>query len=163
MIDSRRTLPALILALAAFAAPAGASESFDLVLKGGRVIDPETRLDAIRNVGIRGDTIAAVSTEPLEGKRIIDTSGLVVAPGFIELHQHGFDEASYRTLALDGVTTALELEVGVPDVQRFLEANRGKALIHYGASASFLASRLRAWGAPVPPSLFGAEALSLYP
>jgi len=154
-------LPALILALttlASFAGLAGADEPFDLVLKGGRVIDPETGLDAIRNVGIRGDTIAAVSTEPLQGKRIIDAGGLVVSPGFIELHQHGFDEASYRTLAQDGVTTALELEVGVPDIQRFVDVNSGKALIHYGASASFLASRLRAWDAPIPPSLFGPEA-----
>ncbi len=161
MTVSRRPLPALMLAFASFAsfvAPAGADESFDLVLKGGRVVDPETRLDAIRDVGIRGDAIAAVSTEPLQGKRIIDASGLVVSPGFIELHQHGFDEASYRTLALDGITTALELEVGVPDIKRFAETNSGKALIHYGASASFLASRLQAWDAPIPPSLFGPEA-----
>ena len=168
MSISRRSLlrnaggiSALALSLASFAwfaAAAGASEPFDLVLKGGRVIDPETGLDAIRDVGIRGDTIAAVSTEPLQGKRIIDASGLVVSPGFIELHQHGFDEASYRTMALDGVTTALELEVGVPDIQRFVETNSGKALIHYGASASFLASRIKAWNATAPPSLFGPEA-----
>lgn len=158
---SRRAFPALMLAFAmfaSFAAPASANESFDFVLKGGRVIDPETGLDAIRNVGIRGDTIAAVSTEPLQGKRIIDASGLVVSPGFIELHQHGFDEASYRALALDGITTALELEVGVPDIKRFADANSGKALIHYGASASFLASRLKAWDVPIPPSLFGPAA-----
>lgn len=161
MTTSRHRLPALLLAFAAITsitAPAAANESFDVVLRSGRVIDPETGLDAIRNVGIRGDTIAAVSTEPLEGKRIIDASGLVVSPGFIELHQHGFDEASYRAMAQDGVTMALELEVGVPDIQSFVDTNRGKALIHYGASASFLASRLRAWDAPIPASLFGPEA-----
>ena len=147
-----------VASIASFTAAAGATESFDLVLKGGRVIDPETGLDATRDVGIRGDTIAAVSTVPLQGKRVIDASGLVVSPGFIELHQHGFDEASYRTLAQDGITTALELEVGVPDIRRFVETNRGKALIHYGASASFLAARLEAWDAPVPPSLFGPDA-----
>jgi len=161
MSISRSAPRALLLVCAAFfslPAPAAQNEPFDLVLKGGRVIDPETALDAIRNVGIRGDTIAAVSAEPLQGKRIIDASGLVVSPGFIELHQHGFDEASYRTMALDGVTTALELEVGVPDIKRFVDANSGRALIHYGASASFLASRLKAWDAPVPASLFGPEA-----
>lgn len=161
MTDTRRARSALMLALATFvvcASPVAASERFDLVLKGGRVIDPETGLDAIRDVGIRGDTIAAVSTEPLEGTHTINASGLVVSPGFIELHQHGFDEASYRALAQDGVTMALELEVGVPDVQRFVETNRGKSLIHYGASASFLASRLRAWDAQIPASLFGPEA-----
>jgi N-acyl-D-aspartate/D-glutamate deacylase len=148
----------VLTTLALCAVSAGATEPFDLVLIGGRVIDPETGLDAIRNVGIRGDTIAAVSTDPLEGKRTIDASDLVVSPGFIELHQHGFDEESYRAMALDGVTTALELEVGVPDIQRFVGVNTGKAVIHYGASASFLASRVRAWDAPVPPSLFGPEA-----
>jgi N-acyl-D-aspartate/D-glutamate deacylase len=147
-----------VASIASFAAAAGATDAFDLVLKGGRVIDPETGLDATRDVGIRGDTIAAVSTEPLQGTRVIDASGLVVSPGFIELHQHGFDEASYRTMAQDGVTTALELEVGVPDIRRFVETHRGKALIHYGASASFLAARLVAWDAPVPPSRSGPAA-----
>jgi N-acyl-D-aspartate/D-glutamate deacylase len=147
-----------VASVASFAAAAGATEAFDLVLKGGRVIDPETGLDATRDVGIRGDTIAAVSTEPLQGTRVIDASGLVVSPGFIELHQHGFDEASYRTMAQDGITTALELEVGVPDIRRFVDTNRGKALIHYGASASFLAARLVAWNVPVPPSRLGPDA-----
>ena len=153
-----RTLTLALMLILAFPGVGAADDSFDIVLKGGRVIDPETGLDAVRNVGISGDTIAAVSTDPLKGKRVIDASGLVVAPGFIELHQHGFDDASYRAMAQDGVTTALELEVGVPDIQRFVDVNRGKALIHYGASASFLASRVRAWDAPVPPSLFGTEA-----
>lgn len=157
----RRAPRALILAFAAlvsFPAPAGANETFDVVLKGGRVIDPETGLDATRDVGIRGDTIATVSTEPLQGKRIIDASGLVVAPGFIELHQHGFEQDSYRLLALDGVTTALELEIGVPDIERFKKAHSGQAPIHFGASASLLPSRLRAWDLPVPASLLGPEA-----
>ena len=83
--------------------------SFDLVLKSGRVVDPETGLDAVRDVGIRGDTIARISLEPLAGRRTIDARGLVVAPGFIDLHQHQHDPASYRLKAFDGVTTALEL------------------------------------------------------
>ncbi len=131
------------------------ADTFDVVLKGGRVIDPETGLDAVRNVGINGDTIARVSTEPLTGKRNVDASGLVVAPGFIELHQHGFEPESFALLALDGVTTALELEIGVPDVGVFRQANDGKALIHFGASASYLAARVKAWNLPVPPSRFG--------
>lgn len=153
-----RTSALALLLILAFPGVGAVDDSYDIVLNGGRVIDPETGLDAVRNVGIRGDAIAAVSAAPLAGKRVIDVSGLIVAPGFIELHQHGFDDASYRAMALDGVTTALELEVGVPDIQRFVDVNRGKALIHYGASTSFLASRLKAWDAPLPPSLFGPEA-----
>ncbi len=161
MSPVRLAARALVFALATFisiAGAAGADEAYDIVLKGGRVIDPETGLDAVRNVGIRGDTIAGVSTDPLEGKRIIDASGLVVSPGFIELHQHGFEKESYRTMALDGVTTALELEIGVPDIERFRAAHSGQALINFGASASYLSSRLKAWNLPVPPSLFGPEA-----
>ena len=80
------TLVSLLSASTAF------GEKFDVVLKGGRVVDPETGLDAIRDVGIRADRIVRVSTEPLEGGRVIDTRGLVVAPGFIDLHQHQQDD-----------------------------------------------------------------------
>ena len=62
---------------------------YDIILTGGRVIDPETKLDAIRNVGIINNRIAQISVEPLKGKQEINVSGLVVAPGFIDLHVHG--------------------------------------------------------------------------
>ncbi|PYV08782.1 MAG: D-glutamate deacylase, partial [Acidobacteria bacterium] len=84
---------------------------YEIVLQGGRVMDPETGLDAVRNVGISGGRIAAVSQEPLRGSTVLDAAGLVVAPGFIDLHSHGQDPENYRLKALDGVTTALELEI----------------------------------------------------
>ena len=68
---------------------AQSSITYDLVLVGGRVIDPETKLDAIKNVGILDNRIAQISSGALEGKEILDVSGLVVAPGFIDLHVHG--------------------------------------------------------------------------
>jgi len=135
-----------------------APSSFDLVLKSGRVVDPETSLDAVRDVGIRGDTIARVSAEPLTGSRTIDASGLVVAPGFIDLHEHGQNDEAYRLMALDGVTSGLELEVGVPDVRRFIDARSGRVPIHFGASASYLGARLLAWDMPLPSSIFGPAA-----
>jgi N-acyl-D-aspartate/D-glutamate deacylase len=143
-----------LLAVIAFAAPA---RGFDLVLTGGRVIDPETGLDAVRNVGVNGDTIAQVSTEPLEGTRTLDASGLVVAPGFIDLHQHAQNPDGYRLAALDGVTTALELELGVPDIGRFIAARRGRSPIHFGATAGHLAARVLAWDLPLPASILGPE------
>ena len=76
--------------------------------------------------------------------------GLVVAPGFIDLHQHGQDLASQRVKALDGVTMALELEIGAPDVAQFLKAKEGHSLIHYGTSASYVAARSLVFGAPLP-------------
>ncbi len=69
---------------------------YDLVLTNGRVMDPESGLDAVRNVGISNGTIAAISSTPLKGKQAVDASGLVIAPGFIDLHAHGQDSVSNR-------------------------------------------------------------------
>ena len=92
------------------------SPAYDLVLANGRVIDPESGLDAVRHVGIRGGSIAAISETPLAGARVIDAANLVVAPGFIDLHEHGQQDDSYRMMVRDGVTSAFELEVGTGDV-----------------------------------------------
>jgi N-acyl-D-aspartate/D-glutamate deacylase len=126
------------------------AQQYDLVLEGGRVIDPETSVDAVRNVGIRDGKIVRISSEALSGRRVVHANGLVVAPGFIDLHQHGQDLASQRVKALDGVTTALELEIGAPDVAKFLKTKEGHSLIHYGTSASHPAARALAFGAPLP-------------
>ena len=106
-----------VVCLAAILSPLLAlSQTYDVVIQGGRVIDPETGLDAVRNVGIAQGKIRKISAETLDGKRVISAQGLVVAPGFIDLHQHGQDLESQRVKALDGVTTALELEIGVGDI-----------------------------------------------
>ncbi|NBU26074.1 MAG: D-glutamate deacylase [Gammaproteobacteria bacterium] len=133
----------LVLALPAAADP------FDVVIANGRVMDPETGLDAPRNVGIAQGRIARISTGPLTGKRVIDAKGLVVAPGFIDLHQHAQDAASSRLKAFDGVTTALEMEIGVPDVSAFLVRKQGTSLINYGTTASHPAARAFAYGTPL--------------
>jgi hypothetical protein len=127
------------------------AQQYDLVLEGGRVMDPETGLDAKRNVGIRDGKIVRVSSEALSGKRLIHAAGLVVAPGFIDLHQHAQGIESQRVKALDGVTTALELEIGVPDVAEFLKTKERHSLIHYGTSASHVAARALVFGTPLPP------------
>src|SRR5262245_39250967 len=132
--------------------------SYDLAIVGGRVVDPETGLDAVRNVGISGGRIAVVSADAIAARTTIDARGLVVSPGFIDLHAHVNDATTYRLAAQDGVTTALEMEIGVPDVAAFYEARRGRARINYGTSASHPWSRAIAFGetpssgAIVPPS-----------
>ena len=146
-----RKLILLLLLLFASCLPAAFAQQYDLVLRGGRVMDPETNLDAVRNVAIEGGKIVRISSDPLPGRKTIDATGMVVAPGFIDLHQHAQDLASQRVKALDGVTTALELEIGVPDVTRFLAEKRGHSLINYGTSASHVAARALAFGAPLPP------------
>jgi hypothetical protein len=127
-----------------------AAQQYDLVLEGGRVMDPETGLDAVRNVGIGDGKIMRISSGALSGRRVVHVSGLVVAPGFIDLHQHSQDLASQRVKAMDGVTAALELEIGAPDVAQFLKAKRGHSQIHYGTSASHVAARALVFGTPLP-------------
>ncbi|HTS03451.1 MAG TPA: hypothetical protein VMN04_13080, partial [Thermoanaerobaculia bacterium] len=138
----------LVLALLVLASPALA-ETYDVVLSGGRVMDPESGTDAIRNVGIAGGKIARIASEPLKGRQVLDARGLVVAPGFIDLHQHAQDVASSRLKAFDGVTTGLEMEIGAPDVARFLHAKQGHSLINYGTTASHPAARALAFGTPL--------------
>ncbi len=137
---------------------AATGQEYDLVIEGGRVIDPETGLDAVRNVGIRQGKIALVSAEVLKGRRVVHAAGLVVAPGFIDLHQHGQEMASQQVKALDGVTTALELEIGAPEVAQFLKSKEGRSLIHYGTSASHVAARAAVFGAPLPAEVIGPHA-----
>jgi len=140
-----------VLCLAAVLSPLLAlAQGYDVVIQGGRVIDPETGLDAVRNVGISQGRIKKISAEPLEGKRVISARGLIVAPGFIDLHQHAEDIESQRVKALDGVTTALEMEIGKPDVAAYLQSKQGRSLINYGTTASHPAARALAFGAPIP-------------
>src|SRR5262245_50115872 len=65
------------------------TQTFDLVITNGRVLDPESGLDAVRDIGVTNGKIATLSAARLAGRSTIDASGLVVAPGFIDLHAHG--------------------------------------------------------------------------
>ena len=144
-------MKSLVLCLAVVLSPLSAlSQSYDVVIQGGRVIDPETGLDAVRNVGIIQGKIKKISADALEGKRVISAKGLIVAPGFIDLHQHDLDQETQRLKALDGVTTALEMEIGKPDVAAFLRSKDGHSLVNYGSTASHPAARSLAFGAPIP-------------
>jgi N-acyl-D-aspartate/D-glutamate deacylase len=127
---------------AALLALQAAAPVHDVVLRGGRVVDPASGLDAVRNVGVTGRQITALSTEPLRGRIEIDAAGLVVAPGFIDLHSHGQTPENYRYKAMDGVTTALELEVGVSPVSDWYKAREGRSLINFGASAGHIPARM---------------------
>lgn len=105
---------------------------YDLIINNGRVIDSETHLDAIRNVGVRNGRIEVVTEEKITGKQII-ASGFVVAPGFIDPHIHAFDAYGNKFLVRDGVTTALEL--GAWPLEAFYTEKAGKWPLNYGAAA----------------------------
>ncbi len=127
----------VIASLLSLVVYAQSTKMYDIVLAGGRVIDPETKLDAIRNVGIIDNRIAQISTETLKGKEVIDVKGLVVAPGFIDPHVHGLSNVEQEYQLYDGVTTALELESGVPYLDTWYKSRQSKAMINYGASVSW--------------------------
>jgi len=140
-----RVAAACLLLCAALAA---AAQPFDLVVANGRVMDPESGLDAVRHVGIRGGKVEALSESPLQGREVIDAGGLVVAPGFINLHWHGTDPRSNYYEAMDGVTATFELEIGVADVDKWYEERAGRMPIHYGVAAGHAPVRMAVMGDP---------------
>jgi dihydroorotase len=127
---------------------ARAQTTYDLVIANGRVMDPASGLDAVRNVGVTRGRIAAISETPLSGKRVIDARNHVVAPGFIDLHEHGQTEPAYRMMVRDGVTTALELEVGVGDIAKFYADRASGQIVNYGASIGHIPARMKVLGDP---------------
>ena len=137
----------LVLALSVaglvFKSRAAAADSYDLVIRGGRVMDPESGLDAVRDVGISQGKIRTISADPLQGSATLDAKGLVVAPGFIDLHEHGQDPRNYEFQAHDGVTTSLELEVGTDDIDKWYAAREGHSLINFGVSIGHIPVRMK--------------------
>jgi dihydroorotase len=131
----------VVVAILLVGVPEAQQAPFDIVLRGGRVMDPASGLDALRTVAIRDGRIAAIADAALEGRETIDVKGLVIAPGFIDLHAHGQDLESSKWQAHDGVTTALELEGGTLHVSKFYDERRGKARLNFGATVSHIQAR----------------------
>jgi N-acyl-D-aspartate/D-glutamate deacylase len=128
-------------------------EIYDVVISHGRVMDPESGLDDVRNLGISGGKVRAVSSDSLKGKQTIEAHGMVVAPGFIDLHEHGQEARNYQFQARDGVTTSLELELGTYDVDKWYAAREGKSLINFGVSVGHIPTRIRVMTGQEVPSL----------
>jgi N-acyl-D-aspartate/D-glutamate deacylase len=141
-----RIIVAALLGVAVPSHAQTAAATHDVVIAGGRVIDPESGLDGVRWIGVQKGKITAISERPLEGRVLLDARGQVVAPGFIDLHAHGQDAENYRLFALDGVTTALEMEIGTEDVARWYAEREGKALIHHGVTVGHPRARMRLYG-----------------
>ncbi len=139
----KNILTAVIVATCAIGALVPlAAQDYDLIIANGRVINPESGLDAVRQIGVRAGKIAAISDTPLAGRQQIDASGLVVAPGFIDLHSHGQTDETYRCQVQDGVTTAFELEVGTADIDRWYAERAPGRLINYGVSIGHIPVRI---------------------
>jgi cytosine/adenosine deaminase-related metal-dependent hydrolase len=134
----------LLLVLPAGTLPAqgAANTVYDRVILGGRAMDPASRLDAVRNIGLLDGRIAIITTEAVRGRDTIDARGLVVAPGFIDIHAHGQTPETYRFQSLDGVTTSLELELGTSDVAAWYRERSAGERINYGVSIGHIKVRM---------------------
>jgi dihydroorotase-like cyclic amidohydrolase len=142
----RTALAMVAVSVGLLLTPPAVAQEFDLVLRGGRVLDPESGLDAVRDVGIRGGVIRAVSESPLTGTANVDARALVVSPGFIDLHQHAQQPDDFRLKAQDGVTTVCELEVGTADVDAWYAAREGRTPINFAVSVGHIPCRMRVMG-----------------
>jgi len=120
----------------------GTPPVYDRVILGGQVMDPASNIDAVRNIGLSAGRIAVITTQAIQGRDTVDARGLVVTPGFIDLHAHGQTAETYRFYALDGVTTALELELGTSDVAAWYREREAGERINYGVSVGHIKVRM---------------------
>ena len=118
----------------------------NVVFSNAHVIDPESGLSDVRNVGVTRDKIAKISADALHGDEIIDAKGLVLAPGFVDIHCHAPITPSMRLAALDGVTTALELELGgLPIPLAYAQTEADGRPINFGYSFHGLWRARKSW------------------
>lgn len=131
----------------------GVAAEVEIALIGGRVVDPESGLDAIVDVGVTGGRVTSVGPGPARAREYVDCAGLVVCPGFIDLHSHAQSVSGARLQALDGVTTALDLECGALGVEQWHDQAlvEGRPL-NFGYAASWAMARAAVQGVPVPDS-----------
>ncbi len=119
------------------------AQDYDLVILNGRVMDPETMLDAVLNVGITDGIIQTITADEITGSETIFAQGHVVSPGFIDFHFHALDGLSLKLAALDGVTTGMDLEIGAINVAEWYSAKEGAWPLNYGTGVSQEGARLR--------------------
>lgn len=123
-----------------------AQERGDVAIVGGRVVDPASGTDRVHNVLIRGDRIVAITDGPVEAERVIDASGLVVAPGFVDiLAWIPTSREPQRYKIKDGVTTVVSMHGGPVEMRDYFDAYEAEgSLVNYGATVSHGALRYAA-------------------
>jgi N-acyl-D-aspartate/D-glutamate deacylase len=142
VIDAAYVGLLLVLQVGTLSAQSTANAVYDRLILGGRVMDPASKLDAVRNIGLLDGRIAVITTQAIHGRDTVDARGLVVAPGFIDLHAHAQTPEAYRFYSLDGVTTSLELELGTSDVDAWCRERSAGERINYGVSVGHIKVRM---------------------
>jgi N-acyl-D-aspartate/D-glutamate deacylase len=121
----------------------GAQEPFDVVIMNGRVMDPETNFDAVRNVGIRDGRIITITEGAIAGSETIDATDHVVSPGFIDTEQHGLGAWGIKVNLRDGVTTQMDFEVGAANIDEWYAAREGITQANFGTVVGHEFARMR--------------------
>lgn len=142
LLNVRNKLINLIIVFLLLGISSVQADEFDLVIKNGRVMNPANGLDSVRNIGIREGRVVELSRTSLSGTDEIDATGLIVAPGFIDLHAHGQREFESWLQAQDGVTTQLEMEAGAYPIGEWYAQRKGATPINYGATVGHIAVRI---------------------
>jgi len=135
----------LALALCGSALIGGLAQAadYDVVILNGRVMDPETNFDAVRNVGIKDGRIVTITESAISGNETIDASGHVVAPGFIDTEQHGLGPWGIKVNLRDGVTTQMDFEVGAANIDEWYAARENKTQANFGTVVGQEIARMR--------------------
>ncbi len=133
-----KKLTILLTLLALSFTTTATATDYDLVINNGRVMDPETKFDQVANVGVKDGKIAVITKDKITGKETIDAKGLVVAPGFIDGHQHCIEPYQYRLMLRDGRTTLLDTEIGAhgPKLDEWYKRREGKAPVNFGVAVA---------------------------
>jgi hypothetical protein len=119
------------------------AKTYDVVILNGRVMDPETNFDAVRNVGVSNGRIETITEKSIEGSETINASGLVVAPGFIDTEQHGLGPWGVKVNLRDGVTTQMDFEAGALNIAQWYAAREGKTQANFGTTVGQEFARMR--------------------
>jgi len=119
-------------------APSPDAQDYDVVILNGRVMDPETEFDGIRNVGIKDGRIVAITEESISGEQSIDATGHVVAPGFIDTHFHWQAPLGYKIGLRDGLTSSMDIEEGCAGTTlgAWYEERIGRTAVNFGCASS---------------------------
>ncbi|MFA3915587.1 aminoacylase [Ruegeria hyattellae] len=133
--------PSLFLTTAV--AASAFAQTHDVVILDGRVMDPETGFDQVANVGISNGWITNITTDEITGAETIDANGHVVAPGFIDLEQHGLGPWGVKVNLRDGVTTQMDFELGALNIPEWYAAREGNTQANFGTVVGQEYARMR--------------------